>query len=233
MKTALFLVVATLLCSLQSFGQQNAGKLKKIRFCGYKYKDTAILRRHFEKQLAFLEINDGDTIADIGSSSGAYIGALNVIGDFKHVHFILVDIDSNCLNTTRVSNMTSHYEGLRGSPFRNSISFVQNTVDSLYLPVNSMKKLWMFNTLHEIPDKKNIISQMAAVLQPGGELVIAELLATEKNKIHGGCHEPLLTEAGLITLMAEAGFSLKNKVVNPIAVKKIRNPYCLYRFIKL
>jgi ubiquinone/menaquinone biosynthesis C-methylase UbiE len=211
---------------------QNDEKVKKLKFCGYKYKDSAMLRKHFEQQLAFLDIHDGDTIVDVGTSSGAYIGALNVIAGFKNAHFILVDIDSNCLNATKVNNMIAHYEGVRGRPFSNSFSFVLNTTDSLYLPLKSKQKLWIFNTLHEIPDKANIIKQMAAVLQSGGEIIIAELMATEKRKIHGGCHKPLMTDEEIKKLMLAEGFVFKNVAVNPIPVKKMKNPYCLYRFVK-
>jgi ubiquinone/menaquinone biosynthesis C-methylase UbiE len=232
MKTMLTLAVNLLICITISFAQRNEEKVKKLKFCGYKYKDSSMLRKHFEQQLAFLQINDRDTIVDVGSSSGSYIGCLNVIAEFKNAHFILVDIDSNCLNSTKVSNMISHYEGIRGKPFDNSISFVVNTVDSLWLPLNRYKKMWIFNTLHEIPDKAGIIRQMSAVLQPGGEIIIAELLPTEKRKIHGGCNEPLMTEEEIKVLMNNLGFDFKNVAVNPLAVKKIRNPYCLFRFVK-
>jgi ubiquinone/menaquinone biosynthesis C-methylase UbiE len=228
---AVFILLINLLVLHAAFAQ-NDEKVKKLKFCGYKYKDSAMLRKHFEQQLAFLQINDGDTIADIGSSSGAYIGAINVIAEFKNVHFILVDIDSNCLNSTKVNNMTAHYEGLRGQPFNNTIGFVMNTIDSLWLPFNSKKKLWIFNTLHEIPDKAGMIKQMSAVLKTGGEIIIAEVLATEKNKVHGGCRYPLMSDDEIKKLMDGAGFDFKNMITNPIPVKKIRNPYCLYRFIK-
>jgi ubiquinone/menaquinone biosynthesis C-methylase UbiE len=233
MKRLLILALSLLQVITACFGQQNQEKIKKLKFCGYTYKDSAFLRTHFEQQLAFLQINSGDTIVDIGSQSGAYIGAINVIAEFKNVHFILVDIDSSCLNSTKLSNMITYYENLKGSSFNNSTSFLVNTTDSLYLPLNSKKKLWLFNTLHEIPDKAVIIKQMAAVLQTGGEIIIAELMASEKNKIHGGCKYPLMTEAALKKLMQDAGFLFKNVAVNPIPAKKIRNPYCLFRFIKL
>lgn len=227
------LCIGLILAGLVVFSQRDEERLQKLKFCGYnKYKDSSLLRRHYEQQLAFLKIQDGDTIVDVGSSSGAYIGAINVIAGFRNVHFILVDIDSGCMNKDKVRNMITHYEGLKGSHFDNSISFVVNTTDSLWLPLNSKGRMWMFNTLHEIPDKPDIIRQMAAVLQPGGELVIAELMATEKRKIHGGCHKPLVTDTELKQLMEAGGFIFKEMVTNPLPVKKMKNPYCLFRFTK-
>ena len=128
--------------------------------------------------------------------------------------------------------MIAHYESLRGLPFNNSISFVVNTTDSLWLPINSKRKLWIINTLHEIPDKADIIRQMAAVLQTGGEIIIGELMATEKNKIHQGCKKPLMTDEEIKKLMLDSGFTFKNMAVNPWVVKKIRNPLCMFRFVK-
>jgi ubiquinone/menaquinone biosynthesis C-methylase UbiE len=230
MKAAIILFINLLV--LRTAFAQNGEKGKKLNFCGYRYKDSSLLRKHFEQQLAFLQVKDSDTIVDVGTSSGAFIGAINVIAEFKNVHFILVDIDSNCLNKTRVNNMIAYYENLKGASFNNSTSFVVNTTDSLYLPLNSKRKLWMFNTLHEIPGKAAIIKQMAAVLQTGGEIIIGELMATEKHKIHQGCNKPLMTEDELKKLMQDAGFTFINVVVNPIPVKKRRNPYCLFRFAK-
>ena len=239
MKTVLFLFINLLVLSTASSAQptgpggRNEEKVAKLKFCGYRYKDSSMIRKHFEQQLAFLQVNDGDTIVDIGSSSGAYIGAINVIADFKQAHFILVDIDSACLNSSKVSNMIAHYEGLRGQAFNNSIGFIKNTTDSLWLPMSHYKKIWIFNTLHEIPDKAGMIKQISAVLQSGGEIVIAELMATEKRKIHGGCNKPLMSDDEMKNLMSTAGFTFKNMAFNPLAVKKIKNPYCMYRFVKL
>jgi ubiquinone/menaquinone biosynthesis C-methylase UbiE len=238
MKMIFFFVINLMLFISASFGQsagpggQSDKKITKLKFCGYKYKDSAMIRKHFEQQAAFLQISNGDTIVDIGSSSGAYIGAINVIADFTKAHFILVDIDSNCLNTVKVSNMIAHYENVRGQPFNNTIAFVLNTTDSLWLPMNRYKKMLIFNTLHEIPDKAGMIRQMSAVLQTGGEIIIAELMATEKRKIHQGCNKPLMTDEEIKKLMDAEGFAFKNVIINPIPVKKIRNPYCLFRFVK-
>lgn len=227
------IILLNLLAFSSGFAQQSQAPVK-LKFCGYKYKDTALLRRQFEQQLAFLQIREGDTIVDIGTSSGAYIGAMNVVAAFKNVHFILVDIDSSCLNSTKLHNMLMYYEGLKGVPFSNTFSLVLNTTDSLWLPPNSKKKLWIMNTLHEIPDKTGMIWQMSTVLQRGGEVIIAELMATEKHTIHQGCRDPLMTEEEIKRLMTDNGFVFKEILTNPIpAVKKRKNPYYLFRFEKL
>lgn len=214
--------------------QPASGPVKKLVFCGYKYKDTALLRRQFEPQLDFFKINNGDTIIDVGTSSGAYIGALNVIAPFTNVHFILVDIDPACLSAEKVKNMWQYYQSLRGSDFLNSYSMVLNTPDSLFLPTNRFRKLWIFNTLHEIADKKNMVRQMAEVLQAGGEVVVAELTATAKYTIHTGCDKPLMTLEEMETIFGQAGFRLAQKAnLQPISKQREKHPYHFLRFIKM
>jgi ubiquinone/menaquinone biosynthesis C-methylase UbiE len=220
-----------LFVSISSLAQD--AKIAKLKFCGYRYTDTAILRKHFEHQIDFLNIKDGDTVVDIGSSSGAYLGALNVIATFKNVHFILVDIDSNCLNKTKVTNMVEYYQKLRGSTFTNTFSFINNTPDSLQLPLNKYKKVYIFNTLHEIDDKLTIVKQMAAVIQSGGELVIAEFMPIGKKKLHQGCKKPLMSEEEIVTLFASVGFTFSTKQNLQTSEKyKDKRPYNFYKFIK-
>lgn len=170
---------------------------------------------------------------DIGSSSGAYIGAYNVIAPFQNAHFILVDIDTSCLNQTKVANMIAHYEGLKGSPFTNTISLVNNTPDSLYLPMNKFQKVLFFNTLHEIDDKKSIAAQIAAIIKKGGELIIAEIAPTENKTIHGGCKKPLTGENEIINLFAPFGFKLTDKANLQVNIKKRdKHPYMFFRLVK-
>ena len=233
MKKCSFLAAIVLIFASSVFGQEeNVDKIKKLKFCGYKIDDSGFIRKQFEPQLNFLRINDGDTVIDVGTSSGSYIGALNVIGPFKKAHFILVDIDSNCLNPVKVKNMVSYYEGLRGAPFANTFSLVLNTPDSLYLPLKRYKKIWIMNTLHEIDDKVKIIKQMAAVLQSGGELIVAEMPATAKITMHGGCHKLLMSIDEIIALFTGLGFKFDAKEnLQVVQKQKDKHPYYFFRFI--
>lgn len=240
MKRLLILIINLLLIITSSFGQstghggQNEEKIKKLKFCGFRFKDTALLAKNFKEQLDFLHIGDGDTIIDVGTSSGAYIGALNTIGLFKNVHFILVDIDTNCLSRAKVNNMTSYYEALHGTAFMNTFSLVNNTPDSLNLPLHRFKKVWILNTLHEIPDKTAMALQLLAILQSGGELIIAEIPPTGKRTIHSGCNKPLMSEEEIKTVFTANGFSFSAmENLQPVAKHKNKHPLYFYRFIKM
>jgi ubiquinone/menaquinone biosynthesis C-methylase UbiE len=235
MKKIFYLMFVLLFTAPALFAQDDdTEKIKKLKFCGYSYKDTAMLRKHFEEQLSFLHINNGDTIVDIGSSSGAYLGALNVIAPFKNVHFILVDIDTACLNKTKVNNMVTHYQNLRGNTFASTFSIVNNTPDSLQLPANRYKTLFIFNTLHEIDDKFTIAKQMAAVLQSGGQLIVAEFMPVGKKRLHQGCKKPLMSEADIVNLFAGVGFKFISKENLQSSLKhRDKKPYNFYRLTKL
>ncbi len=228
------IILPTLLffnCTLAVCQHDEAGKIKRS-FCGFKYKDTAKLHHALDAQLQFLQIKNADTIVDIGSSSGAYDGAYCAIAPFKNVHFVLVDIDSNCLNSTKVNNMINYYGALRGEPLQNSFSLVINRPDSLMLPLHHYSHVWMFNTLHEIDDKKGIARQMAAIMQTGGELIIYELLATAKRTIHQGCKKKLLSRDEIIALFANEGLVYKDQFIYHKFRGDKKNPLYFFRFIR-
>ncbi len=74
MKAVLIFIISTMVFKTPSFGQNDGGG-KKLKFCGYKYKDSALLRKHFEQQLAFLQINSGDTIVILAAAAELYLAA--------------------------------------------------------------------------------------------------------------------------------------------------------------
>jgi ubiquinone/menaquinone biosynthesis C-methylase UbiE len=206
---------------------------RKQNFCGWRYEDTAVIRHQFERQVAFLRITDKDTIVDIGSSSGSMEGCLGVIGNYRDVNFVLVDIDSGCLSRERVGSMNSYYEKLKGRSLGQQYTIVNNTVDSLWLPANNYRKAWLMNTLHEIPDKQKMVRDIAAVLKAGGELVLLEILSRPKHTIHGGCRQPLMNESEIKSLLEQNGFTQTEVLWNPTNTNRsVNNPYYMVRFIK-
>ena len=211
---------------------QDTDAKANLDFCGLRYKNTKVLKKYLAAELAFLNIQDGDTIVDIGASSGAFAGALSVLNTKKNIHFVLVDIDTACLNQRAVNNMLRYFETFKNAPLNISTSIINNTEDSLHLPHAAAKKMWIINTLHEIPDKLAIARQVVNALDQNGELVVAELLATAEQKIHKGCKKMLLSEEEIKNIFVNAGLQFKESANIQIAKQKDKEPYCFFRFIK-
>jgi len=220
----LFLIILSLCVHAQ-----NKNKIDKLKFCGWQLNDKQKISSNFKEQFDFLNVQEGDTIVDIGSQSGTYEGCFLAVNNFKTVHFLLVDIDSSCLNQEKVNNMVAHYSKVKGDSIRNSFQIVQNTTDSLWLPLNYYRKVWLFNTLHEIPDQQKIVKDINAILKPGGEITILEIPAKYEGQVHGGCHKPLLTLEKINSLFASNGFRFSEKKL--VARKKHFDVF-MARYIK-
>lgn len=219
--------VAILLFQTVATGQKKA---ERIPFCGVVYKNQSSIKKLQNDQFQFLNVTEYDTIVDIGAGSGWYEGAFSAVMPFNDLHFILVDIDSTCLNQQKVRNMTAHYSGVKGTPITNTFTLVRNTPDSLHLPVERFRKAWLLNVLHEIEAKPKMIRDIHAILQKGGELILLEYIPLQPDALHGGCRKPLLSLDEWTKLFEEGGFHMKEY----IQVRKVKGVprINLIRFIK-
>jgi ubiquinone/menaquinone biosynthesis C-methylase UbiE len=208
---------------------QKKNKASKIAFCGVTANDKEFIRKNFQPQFDFLQLKENDTLVDIGAGSGWYEGALSTITPFTNLTFYLVDIDENCLNATKVNNVISHYSKVKGAPITNHFTVINNTTDSLWLPTHTFKKICILNTLHEIPDLHKIVWDMNNILQPGGEVIVLEMIPRKQNELHGGCHKPLLTFEQLNTLFSNNGFTSKDRIE---LQQYTRSPIQMIRYVK-
>lgn len=208
---------------------QNKNKIDKLKFCGWQLGDKQKISSNFKEQFDFLNVEERDTIVDIGAQSGSYEGCFLTVSDNKSAAFILVDIDAACLNQEKVNNMIAHYSKVKGDSIQNSFQIVQNTPDSLWLPLNRYRKVWLFNTLHEIPDQQKMVKDINAILQHGGEITILEIPAKYEGQLHGGCHKPLLSLENINALFTSNGFRFADKKL--VARKKHFDVF-MARYIK-
>lgn len=207
---------------------QKKDKIDKIEFCGWKMKNKKGIKAYMQPQFDFLQVQEGDTIVDIGAQSGSYEGCFLSVNNFQNLSFILVDIDPKCLNQQKVNNMITHYAGVKGDSIKANFKIVQNTADSLWLPQNSFQKVWLLNTLHEIPDQAKMVRDIYSVLRTGGEIVILELTPDYEGQLHGGCHKPLMNFEKINEVFTSNGFRLADR---KNFVRK-RNDLLMLRFIK-
>ena len=208
---------------------QKKTKIDKLEFCGWRMNDPEKIRSHFQQQFDFLNVHEGDTIVDIGAQSGTYEGCFLSVNDLKTVSFILVDIDSACLNQHKVNNMIAHYSKLKNDSIKNNFQIVRNTPDSLCLPLNRYQKLWLFNTLHEVPDQAKMVRAICSVLKPKGELIILENPPKYEGQLHGGCHKPLLSFEKINELFIANGFQFAGR---KDIVRKRNSDILMVRYFK-
>ncbi len=207
-----------------------AQRMKADEFCGTRYRDLQALKEQLKYQFEFLRLQDGDTVVDIGAASGWYEGAVWAGTDLKKLQVILVDIDSNCLNQQRVSNMLHHYADLKGAPYELDITMIRNTPDTLFLEPGKYSKVWLLNTLHEVPDQAKLLQQIYRVLSPGGELILLELVPTKPGKKHGGCNKPLRSPNQWVALFHQHGFRKADSMID--AARNKKTPITMIRFMK-
>jgi hypothetical protein len=198
---ALFVV----LYSMNAKSQWN----NKHGFCGAALKKWQL--KAISPQAAFLHLSEKDTVADIGAASGWFEGAIACASPVERMHFVLVDLDSSCLNREKLANMARYYSHMKGRPVNYTYDIVINSNESLFLPNQGFTKILVRNTLHEVANQQQFGAQLSAATKKGGNLYIIEVLPTKKKKYHGGCHMPLLTFAEINDLFEKNGFLLKEK----------------------
>jgi ubiquinone/menaquinone biosynthesis C-methylase UbiE len=207
----------------------NAGAQwkNKYGFCGAALKKPVL--NTIKPQAKFLNLKENDTLVDIGASSGWFQGALSNVWPVKKLNFVLVDIDSSCLNEENLVNMTKYYSEMKGSDIDYKYELVVNTESSLGLTGRQFSKIMIRNTLHEIEERDAMASEINNLMLPNGELYIIEVLPTEKRKTHGGCKKPLMSFADINALFEKHGFFLKEKQ-HQVLIKKFTLQ--LLRFVK-
>lgn len=69
-------VLLTVICllSFQHSFSQNKRKVDRIAFCGVKLEKKAFLEAVYQQQFDFLNLQEYDTVVDIGAGSGWYEG---------------------------------------------------------------------------------------------------------------------------------------------------------------
>ena len=222
-----FVIIVCMLLSY--FGNAQQKKSQKLKFCGAVFSDLQKLKTHLQPQFDFLQVKENDTIVDIGASSGWFDGAVSAGTEFNNLLFVLVDIDTICLNPGKIDAMVSHYSKVKGRPILNQFQIINNTPDSLWLPLNTYPKVLLMNTLHEIPNQNKIARDIHSILREGGELILLEMKPTKKGELHFGCKKPLLDLEEMKLLFEKNGFRYAE-------AKEVRNnkrsTFQLVRFIK-
>jgi len=189
------MLLAFCLCSFLSFGQSN----------GLSEKDSTNTRATRYYQISrFLKLSPQDKIADIGSGNGTSI--LRLAEDCPDCFFTVEDIDSNtCAKDVYIKKLRNSKVDI------SHFTFYIGNEKSTTLPEKNFNKVLMFDVIHELLYKTEMLNDIKRILQPNGSLYIEEILVNRKVKKDKGCSFPFLKEEELKHILEENGWSIKRE----------------------
>lgn len=189
------MLLAFCLCGFLSFGQSN-GLVEADSI------NTRAARFHIISQ--FLKLNPQDKIADIGSGKGTAI--LRIAEDCPECFFTVEDIDSNsCAKSVYSKKLKNSKTDI------SHFTFHIGNEKSTTLPDKNYNKVLMFDVMHELSYKAEILSDIKRILQPDGSLFIEEILVKRKVKKDKDCSFPFLKEEEFKQILKENGWNINRE----------------------
>ena len=188
-----FLLVATF-----SFGQ---GLSKK-------QKTDSLTTAKFNVVSKFLSLSPTDIIADIGTGAGYSL--IPIANNCPECKFIVEDIDSLTCNTktlTKKINNTGNKTSIE------NFEFYYGTEKATNLPSAKFNKVLIFDVIHEMTYKNEMLNDIKRILQKNGSIFIEEILVHKSVKKDKVCNYPFLTELEFKKILADNNFVIKRESI--------------------
>ncbi len=138
---------------------------KKLNFFNYLFETKQQLTE-------FLEIKNGETIAEVGAGSGMNIGVLSLLYD--SITFYAEDINKKFLNEKILKKTISYYEKKRKTKQTNTFHCVIGNGSNTNLPDGIFDKIFLVEAFHEVDDKNAMIEDLAKKLKPDGKIILLD-----------------------------------------------------------
>ena len=153
------------------------------------------------KLLKNMNIQLGDTIADIGAGSGYHVFKMAPMAESGQIY--AVDIQTEML-----SAMATKKEA---GPNKN-ITLVQGDEKSVNLPENSVDKVLMVDVYHEFNFPLEMIQSIKKAMRPDAQLYLIEYRGEDTSVPIKELHK--MTEAQAVKEMKAAGLQLEKNIAN-------------------
>jgi ubiquinone/menaquinone biosynthesis C-methylase UbiE len=171
-----------------------------------KLNPDSISKDKLQKTLAFLNLTEKDIIADIGTGTGYSL--VPIAGANPKIIFTVEDIDSTKLT---YKTLTKQIEKNGSKANIQQFKIVYGTETSTNLPSATFNKILVFDVIHELSSKKEMLDEIKRILQQNGSVFIEEILVRKPQKKDRICNYPFLTEEVFLKLMEENNFILKRE----------------------
>lgn len=164
--------------------------MKRFAYDGYKRDEW----QQPDKVVETLQLNSGDTVADLGSGGGYFTFRFaDAVGETGTVY--AVDVDKGLLEYVEKTAAEKGYH---------NIKTLRASVEDSGLTPGSVNLIFVCNTFHHLHDRERYFANLKPALQSGGRVAIIEYTSGWLNSIgHGTPTEQVVAE------MQAAGYQLQ------------------------
>ncbi len=172
---------------------------------------------------AFADINNGDSILDLGSGAGndCFV-ARHIVGEKGKVTGI--DFTDEMLNQAITNNKKLGYS---------NVFFIKGDIETMPFEENSFEVVISNCVLNLVPDKEKAFAEIIRVLKPGGHFCVSDVVilgnlpdSIKKDaEMYAGCVSGAINKNSYLKIIAEAGF--KNIKIHKEKEIKIPNTILL------
>jgi ubiquinone/menaquinone biosynthesis C-methylase UbiE len=188
-----FLLVATL-----SFGQSQSKKQKRDSLTAVNFSIVSM----------FLSLSPTDDIADIGTGGGYTL--IPIANSCPECKFDVEDIDSSSFNPKTLAGRINN----TGNKTKiENFTFYYGTEKTTNLPSAKFNKVLIFDVIHEMTYKTDMLNDIKRILQINGSIFIREILVHKPEKKGRGCNYPFLTELEFKKLMTDNNIFIKRESI--------------------
>lgn len=174
-----------------------------------KQKQDSLHQAKIKMDVDFINPIPSDKIADIGTGAGySLIPIANHCPDCK---FAVEDIDSTTCNPANLQKKIKNSGNLTSI---NNFTFYYGTEKNSPLPTATYNKILIFDVVHELTYKKEILADCKRILTPSGSIFIEEILVHKPVKKDKACNYPFFTEQEFKKVLSDNGLSIKREQIS-------------------
>jgi SAM-dependent methyltransferase len=177
--------------------------------CGFVLHSEAAIRKVYGPELAVLDLQPGQVIADVGGSNGYRMAMFAVVHD--NLTFYIEDIDTLCLNESEFEAVKKFYAGINGQPLKAEFQLVRGSEVATNLPNGLFDKVLITASYHHFSDPVGMLHDIRSKLKPDGRIFLIENVVKKAGKKRKKlCNDPLKTEGGLQGEFESLGFEVES-----------------------
>jgi ubiquinone/menaquinone biosynthesis C-methylase UbiE len=168
-------------------------------------KNKRSIAKHLANYGPIYSFQPGDVIASVGAGNGTKTILCSMLADSLTIY--LEDIDPHCLSPETIAESVSYlYRRVKRT---NTATFIPviGTKTATMLPIASIDKLLIENSLHEFTQPVQMLADARDCLKPDGYLYVMELMSKKSGVLHQGCRKELFTHGSLLALANMSGLN--------------------------